>query len=100
MSVNGPLFTFSSQTNIQLQKAPSNDVQHLQEELIAVKLREAEANLSLKEMKHKVYDLEGQWEVTQQLQTLQPIGNPWIFPYSISSPYMLYKTQFFNCPGI
>ena len=75
MSVNGPLFTFSSQTNIQLQKAPSNDVQHLQEELIAVKLREAEANLSLKEMKHKVYDLEGQWEVTQQLQTFQPIGN-------------------------
>ncbi|XP_022323904.1 EVI5-like protein isoform X1 [Crassostrea virginica] len=50
------------ETNIQLQKAPSNDVQHLQEELIAVKLREAEANLSLKEMKHKVYDLEGQWE--------------------------------------
>lgn len=53
-----------TQTNIQLQKAPSNDVQHLQEELIAVKLREAEANLSLKEMKHKVYDLESQWEVT------------------------------------
>nr|XP_011443847.2 ecotropic viral integration site 5 ortholog isoform X1 [Crassostrea gigas]XP_019927591.2 ecotropic viral integration site 5 ortholog isoform X1 [Crassostrea gigas]XP_034301949.1 ecotropic viral integration site 5 ortholog isoform X1 [Crassostrea gigas]XP_034301950.1 ecotropic viral integration site 5 ortholog isoform X1 [Crassostrea gigas] len=50
------------ETNIQLQKAPSNDVQHLQEELIAVKLREAEANLSLKEMKHKVYDLESQWE--------------------------------------
>lgn len=50
------------ETNIQLQKAPSNDVQHLQEELIAVKLREAEANLSLKEMKHKVYDLENQWE--------------------------------------
>ncbi|XP_048773670.2 ecotropic viral integration site 5 ortholog-like isoform X9 [Ostrea edulis] len=50
------------ETNLQLQKAPSNDVQHLQEELIAVKLREAEANLSLKEMKHKVYDLESQWE--------------------------------------
>lgn len=50
------------ETNIQLQKAPSNDVQHLQEELIAVKLREAEANLSLKEMKHKVYDLDAQWE--------------------------------------
>lgn len=58
------LSSFQTQTNIQLQKAPSNDVQHLQEELIAVKLREAEANLSLKEMKHKVYDLDAQWEVT------------------------------------
>lgn len=59
--------SLQTQTNIQLQKAPSNDVQHLQEELIAVKLREAEANLSLKEMKHKVYDLESQWEVTQTI---------------------------------
>lgn len=59
--------SLQTQTNIQLQKAPSNDVQHLQEELIAVKLREAEANLSLKEMKHKVYDLESQWEVTHTI---------------------------------
>ncbi|KAJ8300010.1 hypothetical protein KUTeg_021529 [Tegillarca granosa] len=49
-------------TNLQLQKAPTNDIQHLQEELIAVKLREAEGNLSLKEMRQKVHDLESHWE--------------------------------------
>lgn len=47
-----------------LQRAPSNDVQHLQEELIAVKLREAEANLSLKELRMKVNELDQFWEVS------------------------------------
>ena len=51
------------QTNLRLQRAPSNDVQHLQEELIAVKLREAEANLSLKELRQKVNEIETYWEV-------------------------------------
>lgn len=92
--VNGLLLYFPSQTNIQLQKAPSNDVQHLQEELIAVKLREAEANLSLKEMKHKVYDLEGQWEVTQQLQALQPIGNTCIWTSSLGHIIVLDKFSY------
>nr|KAG5706638.1 hypothetical protein BaRGS_005708 [Batillaria attramentaria] len=49
-------------TNLRLQRAPSNDVQHLQEELIAVKLREAEANLSLKELRQKVNEIESYWE--------------------------------------
>ena len=52
------------QTNLRLQRAPSNDVQHLQEELIAVKLREAEANLSLKELRQKVNEIETYWEVS------------------------------------
>lgn len=34
----------------------------LQEELIAVKLREAEASLSLKDLRQKVADLTGQWQ--------------------------------------
>lgn len=51
------------QLNTQIQQAPSNDVQCLQEELIAVKLREAEANLSLKEMRQTVSDLDTNWQV-------------------------------------
>ncbi|BFZ20670.1 hypothetical protein BsWGS_23709 [Bradybaena similaris] len=49
-------------TNLRLQRAPSNDVQQLQEELIAVKLREAEANLSMKELHMKVNEIESYWE--------------------------------------
>ncbi|CAL1530523.1 unnamed protein product [Lymnaea stagnalis] len=49
-------------TNLRLQRAPSNDVQQLQEELIAVKLREAEANLSMKELRMKVNEIETYWE--------------------------------------
>lgn len=37
-------------------------MQCLQEELIAVKLREAEANLSLKEMRQVIADLESNWQ--------------------------------------
>ena len=54
------------QSNLRLQRAPSNDVQHLQEELIAVKLREAEANLSLKELRQKVNEIEAYWEVSER----------------------------------
>lgn len=39
-----------------------NSVAHLQEELIAVKLREAEANLSLKELRQRVTELGAQWQ--------------------------------------
>lgn len=39
-----------------------NSVAHLQEELIAVKLREAESTLSLKELRGKVADLTSQWQ--------------------------------------
>jgi ecotropic viral integration site 5 protein len=37
-------------------------VAHLQEELIAVKLREAEANLSLKELRQRISELSAQWQ--------------------------------------
>lgn len=39
-----------------------NSVAHLQEELIAVKLREAEANLSLKDLRQRVTELSAQWQ--------------------------------------
>ena len=35
----------------------------MQEELIACKLREAEANLSLKELQQKVLELKQHWQV-------------------------------------
>jgi ecotropic viral integration site 5 protein len=43
-----------------------NSVAHLQDELIASKLREAEASLSLKELKQRVMELSSQWQ--RQLQ--------------------------------
>lgn len=39
-----------------------NSVAHLQDELIASKLREAEASLSLKELKQRVKELSSQWQ--------------------------------------
>ncbi|KAL4717493.1 hypothetical protein ACJJTC_000642 [Scirpophaga incertulas] len=39
-----------------------NNVAHLQDELIAVKLREAEANLSLKELRERVKDISESWQ--------------------------------------
>lgn len=42
---------------------PDHCVAGLQEELISVKMREAEANLSLKEMRQKIADLQTHWEV-------------------------------------
>lgn len=39
-----------------------NSVAHLQDELIASKLREAEASLSLKELKQRVQELSTQWQ--------------------------------------
>ncbi|XP_033732775.1 ecotropic viral integration site 5 ortholog-like isoform X1 [Pecten maximus] len=61
-------------TNLQLQRAPSNDVQNLQEVLIAVKLREAEANLSLKEMRQRVHELESLWEKHIENMTRDPVS--------------------------
>lgn len=46
--------------------ATDNSVAHLQDELIASKLREAEANLSLKDLKQRVQELSIQWQ--KQLQ--------------------------------
>lgn len=45
---------------------PDNSVAHLQDELIASKLREAEASLSLKDLKQRVQELNTQWQ--RQLQ--------------------------------
>lgn len=45
---------------------PDNSVAHLQDELIASKLREAEASLSLKDLKQRVQELSNQWQ--RQLQ--------------------------------
>ena len=41
---------------------PENDVASLQEELAAAKLREAEANLALKDLKSKVAELSSMWK--------------------------------------
>ena len=40
---------------------PDNVVATLQEELIAVKLREAESTLALKELRPKIAELSSQW---------------------------------------
>ncbi|XP_021367677.1 ecotropic viral integration site 5 ortholog-like isoform X1 [Mizuhopecten yessoensis] len=61
-------------TNLQLQRAPSNDIQSLQEGLIAVKLREAEANLSLKEMRQRVHELESLWAKHIESMTRDPVS--------------------------
>ena len=41
---------------------PDNDIASLQEELAAAKLREAEANLALKDLKTKVAELSAMWK--------------------------------------
>ena len=41
---------------------PENEVACLQEQLAAAKLREAEANLALKELRSKVAELSGMWQ--------------------------------------
>ena len=52
---------------------PDNSVAHLQDELIASKLREAEASLSLKDLKQRVQELSTQWQ--RQLQVNASITN-------------------------
>ena len=44
------------------ESVPENHVASMQEELAAVKLREAEANLALKDLKAKVFELSGMWQ--------------------------------------
>ena len=44
------------------ENVPENDVASLQEELAAAKLREAEANLALKDLKSKVAELSAMWK--------------------------------------
>ena len=59
---------FLRQANRQLQKDPTTEIQQLQEELIACKLREAEANLSMKELRQRVADLDKYWQVSTRLR--------------------------------
>ncbi|KAI5641353.1 rab-GTPase-TBC domain-containing protein [Phthorimaea operculella] len=49
-----------------------NNVAHLQDELIAVKLREAEANLSLKELRQHVAELSDAWQRHLQEHRQEP----------------------------
>lgn len=50
---------------------PDNSVAHLQDELIASKLREAEATLSLKDLKQRVQELNTQWQKQLQVSVVQ-----------------------------
>ena len=55
--------TSSLQEKKKLREAvPDNDIASLQEELAAAKLREAEANLALKDLKTKVAELSAMWK--------------------------------------
>ncbi|XP_063373617.1 ecotropic viral integration site 5 ortholog isoform X1 [Cydia amplana] len=53
-----------------------NNVAHLQDELIAVKLREAEANLSLKDLRQRVTELSEAWQRYQQEHRQEPTTAP------------------------
>lgn len=64
-----------------------NSVAHLQEELIAVKLREAEANLSLKELRQRVTELNMQWQKHLQVRTVL------IFVYLSSLFFIRFQVQ-------
>ena len=59
-----------TQAKNELQREPSEELRNLQEELVACKLREAEANLSMKELRQKVTDVERHWEVYGALYLL------------------------------
>ena len=54
---------------------PENDVASLQEELAAAKLREAEANLALKDLKSKVTELSGMWKKHLQQRSSSEAGD-------------------------
>lgn len=54
------------------ESTPDNSVAHLQDELIASKLREAEASLSLKDLKQRVQELSQQWQRHLQVNYLPP----------------------------
>lgn len=45
---------------------PTQELQSFQEQLIASKLREAEANLAIKELQHSILELEKRWNAHLQ----------------------------------
>lgn len=61
---------------------PDNSVAHLQDELIASKLREAEASLSLKDLKQRVQELNIQWQRHLQVSIRARVD---FFPHTINS---------------
>lgn len=61
MKSNGMMCLFAEVNHRLRDLPPDHAVAQLQEELIAVKLREAEANLSMKELRQKITDLTHMW---------------------------------------
>ncbi|KRY23585.1 Ecotropic viral integration site 5 -like protein, partial [Trichinella patagoniensis] len=60
--------------NKRLKEAPpDNCVASIQEDLIAVKMREAEANLSLKEVRQKLVDLTNDWKLHTAMELPEPL---------------------------
>ena len=63
---------------------PDPSVAHLQEELIAVRLREAEVNLALKDLRHRVQELTQLW--TKHVQDQHGERGEAAKPYVTSTP--------------
>ena len=63
---NRQLFTMliGRQTHRQSADGPRVELATLQEELIAVRMREAEAQLAVKELRQRVHDLDTVWQVS------------------------------------
>ena len=71
---------------------PENEVASLQEQLAAAKLREAEANLALKELRSKVAELSGMWQKHLKRKNLVRKS---IF-YSLSIVHLIMPNGGFN----
>ena len=71
---------------------PENEVASLQEQLAAAKLREAEANLALKELRSKVAELSGMWQKHLKRKNLVRKS---IF-YSLSLGHLIMANGEFN----
>jgi hypothetical protein len=78
------------------ESTPDNSVAHLQEELIAVKLREAEANLSLKDLRQRVGELSQQWQRHLQV-TMQGVKTVLREHVNFLSPLYSSKVSFCVC---
>ncbi|XP_046977363.1 ecotropic viral integration site 5 ortholog isoform X1 [Vanessa cardui] len=60
--LNARIAELENENKILRKQRVDNNVAHLQDELIAVKLREAEANLSLKDLRQRVTELSDAWQ--------------------------------------
>jgi hypothetical protein len=78
------------------ESTPDNSVAHLQEELIAVKLREAEANLSLKDLRQRVGELSQHWQRHLQVSSyidLKVIGVGLFKCLNAGLPLVIHKLR-------